>query len=76
MHQFKSGRYSFTLKGRAGKSVDFLDTKTKLRNGKVVMKTYFKPTDANKYLNRKSNHPPHIFNSIPNSQFRRVIVTC
>ena len=72
----KGSNLSFTLKGQTGKRVEFLDTETELKNGKIVMKTYFKPTDAKRYLNRKSDHPGHMFNSIPFSQFRRVIITC
>ena len=72
----KGSKHSFTMKGQTGKSVEFLDTETELKNGMVVMKTYFKPTDAKRYLNRKSNHPLHTFSSIPFSQFRRVIITC
>ena len=66
------------MKGHIGQSLEFLNTKTELRNGLwvVAMKTYFKPTDAKRYLNRRSNHPQHTFSSIPYSQFRRVVVTC
>ena len=46
----KGSNLSFTLKGQTGKRVEFLDTETELKNGKIVMKTYFKPTDAKRYL--------------------------
>ena len=37
---------------------------------------FVKPTDATRYLNRRSDHSPHTFQSIPFSQFRRAVVLC
>ena len=37
---------------------------------------YVKPTDATRYLNRRSDHSPHTFRSIPYSQLRRAVVLC
>ena len=47
---------SFTMKGCVGKNVEFLDAETELRNYIVVIKMYFKPIDARRYVNRKINH--------------------
>ena len=42
-------------------------------NKKMIQtKLYKKPTDAGRYLNRNSFHPPHIFKAVPFSQFLRV----
>ena len=37
---------------------------------------YVKPTDASRYLNRRSDHARHTFRSIPFTQFRRATVLC
>ena len=37
---------------------------------------YVKPTDASRYLHRRSDHAAHTFKSIPYSQFRRAVVLC
>ena len=42
----------------------------------VYTKIYTKPTDASRYLNRRSDHSPHTFVGIPFSQFRRATVLC
>ena len=34
------------------------------------------PTDASRYLHRRSDHSPHTFRSIPFSQFRRAVILC
>ena len=66
-----------TFTGEVGVSVDFLDvTVTLTRDGSFNTKLYTKPTDASRYLNRRSDHGLHTFSSIPYSQFRRSIVLC
>ena len=66
-----------TFKGEVGKSVDFLDVTVGLtKEGCFSTKLYVKPTDASRYLNRRSDHGLHTFTSIPFSQFRRAIVIC
>ena len=69
--------HGITFKGSVGKSVDFLDCTVDLKpNGCLTTKLYTKPTDASRYLNRRSDHSPHTFGSIPYSQFRRAALLC
>ena len=42
----------------------------------IRMCLFIKPTDAKRYLHRKSDHSLHTFKSTPYSQFRRVVVIC
>ena len=64
-----------TFKGEVAESVDFLDVTVSLtRNGTFNTKLYVKPTDASRYLHRRSDHALHTFTSIPFSQFRRAVV--
>ena len=66
-----------TFTGGVGESVDFLDTTVTLHSdGMITTKMYVKPTDASRYLHRRSDHSPHTFQSIPFSQFRRAVVLC
>ena len=66
-----------TFKGEVGRKVDFLDVTVELgRNGKLTTVLFVKPTDASRYLHRRSDHGPHTFRSIPFSQFRRAIMLC
>ena len=70
-------KHGITFKGSVGKSVDFLDTTITLNpDSSLSTKMYVKPTDATRYLNRRSDHSPHTFVSIPFSQFRRAVVLC
>ena len=69
--------HGITFKGEVGKSVDFLDTTVNLHpNGSFTTKMFVKPTDATRYLHRRSDHSPHTFHSIPFSQFRRAVILC
>ena len=64
-----------TFKGDVAKSVDFLDVTVSLtKEGSFDTKLYTKPTDASRYLHRRSDHALHTFTSIPFSQFRRAVV--
>ena len=66
-----------TFKGEVGTSVDFLDVTVELtKHGHFNTKLYTKPTDASRYLHRRSDHGLHTFTSIPFSQFRRAVVLC
>ena len=57
-----------------GKSVDFLDETLYLdENNNIQYKSYSKPTDAKRFLNPNSFHPPHVFKSVPISQMIRTI---
>ena len=69
--------YGITFTGGVGSSVDFLDVSVTLKwNGKLETKMFVKPTDASRYLHRRSDHGSHTFRSTPYSQFRRAIVIC
>ena len=69
--------YGITFKGAVGSEVDFLDISISLKSdGKLETKLFVKPTDASRYLNRRSEHGPHTFKSTPFSQFRRAVVIC
>jgi hypothetical protein len=67
---------TFTLKGSVGQSIEFLDVKLTLEEGRVETSVYIKPTDSDRYLNRRSDHSSHVFKGIPYSQFRRAVVIC
>ena len=70
-------QHGITFKGDVGKAVDFLDITINIHpDGSLTTKMYVKPTDATRYLNRRSDHSPHTFRSIPYSQFRRAVVLC
>ena len=69
--------YGITFTGGVGEAVDFLDVSITLKtDGKLETKMYVKPTDASRYLHRRSDHGSHTFRSTPFSQFRRAIVIC
>ena len=70
------GMSNFTLKGSVGQSIEFLDVKLTLSDDKVETAVYIKPTDSDRYLNRRSDHSAHVFKGIPFSQFRRAVVIC
>ena len=46
-------------------SLPFLDTSCSIRNNKIILDLYRKPTDRNQYLLRSSCHPAHVTNNIP-----------
>ena len=57
--------------------MDILDVSITLKpQGKLETKLFVKPTDASRYLNRRSDHGSHTFRSAPFSQFRRAVVIC
>ena len=60
-----------------GDSVNFLDvTVYKKKQNQICTRLYSKPTDAHRYLHRKSYHPQHTFKSVPFSQMRRARLIC
>ena len=69
-------QYGITFKGDVGNSIDFLDVTVRLTNDHFSTKMFVKPTDASRYLHRRSDHALHTFKSIPYSQFRRAVVLC
>ena len=71
------GEIGITFKGEVNSSVDFLDVTVTLEaDGKINTKLYVKPTDACRYLHRRSDHGQHTFRSTPFSQYRRAVVLC
>ena len=59
------------------KSIDFLDVTIKTTDKNSLITTlYCKPTDSHNYLLYSSEHPRHILNGIPYSQFLRVRRIC
>ena len=77
INQIGKTHYGITFTGGVGSSVDFLDVSITLKwNGKLETKMFVKPTDASRYLHRRSDHGSHTFRSTPFSQFRRAIVIC
>ena len=69
--------YGITFKGGVGSDVDFLDVSITLKqNGRFETRLFVKPTDATRYLHRRSDHGSHTFRSTPFSQFRRAVVIC
>lgn len=57
-------------------SVEFLDTKVLINNGKIDTELFIKPTNAMSYLKRNSFHPTHTFNSLPYGEFIRARRNC
>ena len=57
-------------------SLAFLDTSLSIKNGKVEVDLYRKPTDRNHYLLTSSCHPAHVTNNIPFSLALRIVRIC
>ena len=53
-------------------SLAFLDTSLSIKNGKVEVDLYRKPTDRNQYLLTSSCHPAHVTNN-PSSLALRIV---
>ena len=68
--------YGIVLKGEVNDIVNFLDVSTMLVGNRIRTCLFIKPTDATRYLHRKSDHSLHTFKSTPFSQFRRASVIC
>ena len=69
-------QYGITLKGEVNDMVNFLDVTTMLTGNQIRTCLFVKPTDAKRYLHRKSDHSLHTFKSTPYSQLRRVVIIC
>ena len=68
-----------TIKFTASQSteeVSFLDVRVVMKNGQISTSVYSKPTDSHLYLSQTSNHPKHMINNIPKSQFLRLRRIC
>ena len=61
----------FTMK-KSDESIDYLDVRIYVNEGKLETTVYSKPTDGHVYLNPKSNHPRHQIEAIPKSQALRL----
>ena len=57
-------------------SIDFLDITVKNTKGSLSTTLFCKPTDSHNYLLYSSEHPRHILNGIPYSQFLRIRRIC
>ena len=57
-------------------SLEFLDTSCSLKNGKIIVDLYRKPTDRNQYLLTSSCHPAHVTSNIPFSLAYRIVRIC
>ena len=68
--------YGITFKGEVGTTINFLDVSVSLNDSYFSTKMYVKPTDASRYLHRRSDHAKHTFKSIPFTQFRRAVLLC
>ena len=65
------GKHGFKITIEANKKiVNFLDVTLNLSSGKHM--PYNKPNNIPLYVNKKSNHPPHIISNIPQSINRRL----
>ena len=56
--------------------VEFLDLKIIIRDGKLITDLFVKPSNAQLYLDYRSNHPTHCKNSIVFSQALRIVERC
>ena len=75
MNEVGDDKLGITFTGEVGSTVHFLDVSVTLQgDGKIHTKLYVKPTDASRYLHRRSDHGKHTFQSIPYSQFRKAVV--
>ena len=54
----------------------FLDTSLSIKNGKVEVDLYRKPTDRNQYLLTSSCHPAHVTSNIPYSLALGIVRIC
>ena len=56
--------------------IPFLDTLTKIVDGRIVTDLFVKPTDKHQYLLPSSCHPPHVAKNIPFGQALRYKRIC
>ena len=57
-------------------SIEFLDLRIMIENGKLVTDLYVKPSNLQLYLDYNSNHPQHCKDGIVYSQALRVKERC
>jgi len=56
--------------------IEFLDTISTIREGRIITDLYRKPTDKHMYVHIKSSHPTHVKKSIPYGQAIRIKRIC
>jgi hypothetical protein len=56
--------------------IPFLDVLVTRKETTLVTKVYRKPTHTGRYLNFKSNHPPHVKRGLIQSLFNRASIIC
>ena len=59
-----------------GTELPFLDTACSIRDRKIIVDLYRKPTDRNQYLLPSSCHPAHVTTNIPFSLAYRIVRIC
>ena len=57
-------------------SVNFLDVKAIMKDGKIITDLHVKPRDTHQYLDSSSSHLYHCKRSIPYSQALRLNIIC
>ena len=57
-------------------SLAFLDTSCHIKDNKIIVDLYRKPTDRNQYLLTSSCHPAHVTTNIPYSLALRIVRIC
>uniref|UniRef100_A0A8C5LSF6 Reverse transcriptase domain-containing protein n=1 Tax=Leptobrachium leishanense TaxID=445787 RepID=A0A8C5LSF6_9ANUR len=57
-------------------TIDFLDLTIYIKNGKIETKTFFKDTDTNTAIDKRSSHAAYWLNNIPKSQLIRLKRNC
>ena len=67
-------RLTFNLK-ESSEFIEFLDVRYRFIETELEIDIYYKETDAHRYLNFNSTHPPHVFRSVVYSQFLRLRIT-
>lgn len=60
----------------SAQSITYLDVKIVNTHGSLNTTLFTKPTDRNTLLHYQSAHPKHLLNSLPISQFKRVLRIC
>ena len=77
----EASEYGIEFTGEVGTELSFLDVMVKIiptddKTLGIATSLYKKPTDNRSFLQRNSYHPPHVFKSVPYSQFLRARTIC
>ncbi|OCT55410.1 hypothetical protein XELAEV_18002393mg [Xenopus laevis] len=68
----KDSPIKFTLKHNSD-CIDFLDVTVYKQENTLQTCIHIKPTNRNTLVHYQSNHPKHLFDSLPKSQMLRVV---